>query len=59
MDQSVPIGVAAFQCETELRNLRMRPLTEKEIAAANKRSPRKEKAAEQKESPKKNGNSGK
>lgn len=59
MDQCVPMGVAAFQCETELRNLRMRPLTEKEIAAANQRSPRKEKPAAKKASPTADGDSGK
>ena len=45
MDQCVPMGVAAFQCKTELRNLRIRTLKEEEIAAANKRSPLKEKPA--------------
>lgn len=45
MDPSVPIGVAAFQCKAEYRNIRIRPLTEQEIAAANKRSPRKEAAS--------------
>ncbi len=38
MDQCVPLGVAAFQCKSELRNLRMRALTAKEIAAAKKPS---------------------
>ena len=41
MDQCVPLGVAAYQCKTELRKIQIRKLTEKEIAAANKRSPRK------------------
>jgi hypothetical protein len=45
MDQSVPMGVAAFQCKTELRNIRIRKLTEKELAEANKRSPLKPEAA--------------
>ncbi len=45
MDQSVPMGVAAFQCTTELRNIRMRKLTEKELAEAGKRSPLKKEPA--------------
>lgn len=35
MDQCVPLGVAAFQCKSEIRNMRIRKLTEKEIKAAN------------------------
>ena len=38
MDQCVPLGVAAFQCKSELRNIRMRRLTDEEIAAAKKKS---------------------
>lgn len=58
MDQSVPIGVAAFQCTSELRNLRVRKLTEKELAEANKRSPLKEKAATKDDSSKTDGAAG-
>ncbi|MGI9471600.1 MAG: family 16 glycoside hydrolase [Rubripirellula sp.] len=35
MDQCVPLGVAAFQCKSEMRNMRIRKLDEKEIEAAN------------------------
>lgn len=38
MDQTVPLGVAAYQCDAEYRNLRMRKLTEQEIEAAKKKS---------------------
>ena len=34
MDQCVPLGIANFQCKSELRNLRYRSLTEGEIAEA-------------------------
>lgn len=34
MDQCVPMGIAAYQCKSEYRNLRVRPLSEKEVAAA-------------------------
>lgn len=34
MDQSVPLGIAVFQCDAELRNLRVRKLTEAEVAKA-------------------------
>ena len=34
MDQCVPLGVAAFQCKSEIRNLRIRNLTPEEIKAA-------------------------
>jgi hypothetical protein len=34
MDQCVPLGLAAFQCKAELRNLRMRKLTDEELAQA-------------------------
>lgn len=34
MDQCVPLGVAAFQCKSELRGIRYRKLNEDEIAAA-------------------------
>jgi hypothetical protein len=37
MDPCVPLGVAAFQCEAEYRNIRLRQLTEKEIAKAKKK----------------------
>ena len=37
MDPCVPLGVAAFQCKSELRNMRMRKLTPQELAAANKK----------------------
>ena len=33
MDQCVPLGVAAFQCKTEYRNLRIRKLSAQEIKA--------------------------
>ncbi|MGB1926555.1 MAG: DUF1080 domain-containing protein [Rubripirellula sp.] len=36
MDQCVPLGVANFQCKSELRNLRYRALTAAEMAAAAK-----------------------
>lgn len=36
MDQCVPLGLAAFQCKSELRNLRYRKLTEQELAIAKK-----------------------
>ena len=36
MDQCVPFGVAAFQCKSELRNIRIRKLTGEEIKAAEK-----------------------
>lgn len=35
MDQCVPLGVAAFQCKSEMRNMRIRTLTDEEIKAAN------------------------
>ena len=35
MDQCVPLGVAAFQCKSEMRNMRIRKLTQEEIKAAN------------------------
>ena len=34
MDQCVPLGVAAFQCKSEVRNIRIRKLTPAEIKAA-------------------------
>ena len=34
MDQCVPLGVAAFQCKSEIRNLKIRKLSEKEMNAA-------------------------
>ncbi len=34
MDESLPLGVAAFQCKSELRNMRYRNLTPAEITAA-------------------------
>lgn len=37
MDPCVPLGVAAFQCEAEYRNIRLRQLTEQEIAKAKKK----------------------
>ena len=37
MDLCVPLGVAAFQCDSELRKIRLRKLTKKEIAEARKR----------------------
>ncbi len=36
MDQCVPLGVAAFQCKSEVRNIRIRKLTTAEIKAAEK-----------------------
>ncbi len=36
MDQCVPLGVAAFQCKSEVRNIRIRKLTMTEIKAAEK-----------------------
>jgi hypothetical protein len=36
MDLTVPVGLAAFQCDVEYRNMRIRKLTESEIAAAKK-----------------------
>ena len=36
MDQCVPLGVAAFQCKSEVRNIRIRKLTPAEIKAAEK-----------------------
>jgi hypothetical protein len=33
MDLSVPLGIAAFQCDSEIRKLRVRPLTPEELAA--------------------------
>ncbi len=36
MDQCVPLGVAAFQCKSEVRNIRIRKLTAAEIKAAEK-----------------------
>lgn len=36
MDLCTPLGVANYQCDSELRNIRMRKLTQQEIAAANK-----------------------
>lgn len=36
MDQCVPLGVAAFQCKSEVRNIRIRKLTTTEIKAADK-----------------------
>jgi hypothetical protein len=38
MDLCVPLGVAAFQCDSELRNIRLRKLTKQEIATANKKA---------------------
>ncbi|MFK8112807.1 MAG: hypothetical protein AB8B91_11425 [Rubripirellula sp.] len=38
MDQSVPLGVAAFQCDSEIRNVRLRKLTKKELAAAKEKA---------------------
>ena len=37
MDQCVPLGVAAFQCKSEYRNIRWRKLTAKEISEAKKK----------------------
>lgn len=37
MDQCVPLGLAAFQCDAEYRNIRVRKLTDKEIVEANKK----------------------
>ncbi len=34
MDQCVPLGLAAFQCKSELRNLRYRKLSDEEVAKA-------------------------
>ncbi len=34
MDQCVPLGLAAFQCKSELRNIRYRKLSDEELAAA-------------------------
>lgn len=34
MDESTPLGIAAFQCKSELRNLRIRNLTPEEIKQA-------------------------
>ena len=36
MDQCVPLGVAAFQCKSEVRNIRIRKLTTEETKAAEK-----------------------
>ncbi len=36
MDQCVPLGVAAFQCKSEVRNIQIRKLTPAEIKAAEK-----------------------
>lgn len=36
MDPCTPLGLAAFQCDAEYRNIRWRILTDKEIAAAKK-----------------------
>ena len=36
MDQCVPLGVAAFQCKSEVRNIRIRKLTPEETKAAEK-----------------------
>ena len=36
MDQCVPLGVAAFQCKSEVRNIRIRKLTTEETKAAAK-----------------------
>lgn len=36
MDLTVPMGLSAFQCDAEYRNMRMRKLTKAEIAAAKK-----------------------
>ncbi len=38
MDLCIPLGVAAFQCDTEYRNIRWRKLTAKEIGKAKKKS---------------------
>ncbi|MDB4676716.1 DUF1080 domain-containing protein [bacterium] len=38
MDQCVPLGIASFQCKSELRNLRLRELSKKEVAEAKKMS---------------------
>lgn len=37
MDLCVPLGVANYQCDSELRNIRLRKLTNKEIAEANQK----------------------
>ena len=37
MDQCVPLGLAAFQCKSELRHLRLRKLSEEEVAKATKK----------------------
>ena len=34
MDESLPLGIAAFQCKSEIRNMRMRNLTAQEIKQA-------------------------
>ncbi len=39
MDQCVPLGLAAFQCDAEYRNIRWRKLTDKEISDAKKKTP--------------------
>jgi len=38
MDQCVPLGVAAFQCKSELRNIRIRKLTAEETKEAAKQA---------------------
>jgi hypothetical protein len=38
MDLCVPLGVANYQCDSELRNIRIRKLTKREIAEANKKA---------------------
>ncbi|MCG8650893.1 MAG: DUF1080 domain-containing protein [Pirellulales bacterium] len=38
MDPCIPLGLAAFQCDAEYRNLRWRRLSDQEIAAAKKRA---------------------
>ncbi len=39
MDPCVPLGLAAFQCKAEYRNIRMRKLTKDEISAAKEKIP--------------------
>lgn len=37
MDPTIPLGLAAYQCDAQYRNLRIRKLTDKEISAAKKK----------------------
>lgn len=38
MDQCVPLGLAAFQCKSELRNIRYRKLTDEELSKSKEQS---------------------